>query len=155
MRVWAVRFLSLAVALCLAGCARGKIVTVTFPKMDGNSEYWVCDRDATNCHGQGEGDVDPMLYKPGLDTLSPPIQCDHGAARIEIVVKGNHVTQIGYECAQPPAPTETPDGPAGRHLEPTGLPGEPTGLPEEPIGLPDEEPTDGIPQAEEASDEAL
>lgn len=132
-------------AFCLSGCSRAKIVTVTFPKMDGNSEYWVCDRDATNCHGKGEGDVDFQLYKPGLDTLAPPVECDHGAARIEIVVKGNQVKQIGYECAQPSVPTGLPGTPSSLEDAPTGLPDAPTGLPEE-------EPLEASAIAEDASE---
>lgn len=139
----AVRLL-IVLAFSVGGCSRAKIVTVTFPKMDGNSEYWVCDRDARNCHGQGEGDVDPSLYRPGLDTLSPPVECDHGAARIEIVVKGNQVVQIGYECAKPPAPTGLPQAATN---EPEGVP---TGLVDAPTGLPDEAPSEDSSSAEEA-----
>lgn len=147
MTAWPVRGVLLALAFCSTSCGGQKIVTITFPKMDGNSEYWVCDRDATNCHGRGEGDVDPKFYKPGLDTLSPPIECDHGAAKIEIVIKGNQVSQIGYECSKPLVPTGLPSAPAEKEDGPTGLPDAPAGPPDEapaeatPAALPAEEGT--------------
>jgi hypothetical protein len=109
---------SALLVVSLSACAGKKIVTVTFPQKDGNSEYWVCDRTASECRGKGEGDVDPMNYKPGLETLSPPVQCPHGAAKMEIVVKGNEVLQVGYECAQPSVPTglpRTPPATPGQH----------------------------------------
>jgi len=143
----------------LVGCAGKKILTITFPKKDGNSEYWVCDRTATNCHGKGDGDVDPMDYKPKMDSLSPPIECANGAAKMELVLKGNEVVQIGYECALPSAPTglpgaqaNSPSSPADGSNDsvPTGLPGAPTGLPDAPTGLP-EEPTN---EPESAADAA-
>jgi hypothetical protein len=125
-------------ALGLLGCGGTKVLTVTFPKSDGNSEYWVCDRDATHCRGRVAGDVDDLDYKPGMDSLSPPIECPHGAARMDVVIKGNRVLRIGYECAQPPVPTSLPghescseeDGPTGL---PEGDTDGPTGLPEEPV----------------------
>ncbi len=131
MKTKAVFGLLLTWSFGLSACAREKIVTITFPQKDGSSEYWVCDRDARSCHGRGEGDLEPTLYKPGLDTLSPPAECDHDAARIEILIKGNQVVQIGYECAQPAAPTKVPG--AGNHVQVAHAPGvadAPTGLPE-------------------------
>lgn len=135
--------------LFLFGCGGTKVLTITFPKSDGNSEYWVCDRDATHCRGRTDHDVDDLDYKPGMDSLSPPIECPHGAARMDVVIKGNRVLRIGYECAQPQAPTTLPgqessgdgEGSAGLFDAPTGLPeapldpvDAPTGLPEEPAG---------------------
>lgn len=145
----------LGAALGLLGCGGTKVLTVTFPKSDGNSEYWVCDRDATHCRGRLEGDVDDLDYKPGMDSLSPPIECPHGAARMDVVIKGNRVLRIGYECAQPSAPTSLPgEGGCTEGEGPTGLPTSeadaPTGLPEESAEAPTSE-EGGAPSSDAAA----
>lgn len=94
----------------LGGCVSPRIVTVTFPDRDANTEQWVCDRKAQNCHGKGPDDVRFEDYEPGMAILSPPKECAHGAARLEIVVERKEVVQVGYTCAQPSAPTGPGDG---------------------------------------------
>ncbi len=93
----------LSTALFGWGCSGQKIITVTFPARQSSAEYWVCNRKAEECHGKQEGDVNWLKYKPKMDSLAPPKECAHGVARMEIVSKGNEVTQIGFQCARPNA----------------------------------------------------
>jgi hypothetical protein len=146
----------ICVGLFGLGCGGTKLIRVTFPQRDGNSEYWVCNREATQCKGKQLGDVDPLDYKPQMDTLAPPAECPHGVAQMELVIRGNEVLQVGHECAQPKSPTGLPKPPASGDPTgdgPAGVPKGPTGLPSEPIGLPDDAPT-GLPDdADESSTE--
>lgn len=115
-------------AMSLAGCGGTKILTVMQQNADGNSEIWVCPGGkAEGCRGEREGDIDPAGYQHRLYVVSPPKECVNGTATLDIVIKGNDVERVRYECAQPPEPTGLPPsvsspaagGPAGAG---TGLP---------------------------------
>ena len=97
-----------AVALGMfTGCGSAKMVTVEFPENKGDSSYWVCEpdknldnpRDNAGCRPRQVTDLNEGDYRPGLHTLASVERCKYGIARMEILVKGDHVEQIGFECA--------------------------------------------------------
>jgi hypothetical protein len=95
----------IATALGLNACGGKQLLTITFPDKRGTAEYYICDRDARHCHPTKQGDVDDLDYAPGMDSLSPPAQCPHGAAKMELIISGDRVERINYECAAAPGVT--------------------------------------------------
>lgn len=86
---------------CLASaCGGKKLLTITFPDKQGTAEYYICDRDARHCHPTKQGDIDDFNYAPKMDSISPPAECPFGAAKMELVVVGDRVERINYECAK-------------------------------------------------------
>ncbi len=141
VRSWGRQLKVLPVFLLLMGCSKERLVTLTFPRADGNNDYWVCNPQGTQCHGRGDGDIPQDAYEPEMDLIVPArngTHCPSGPARIEIVVEGSTVKRVGYECAAPRAPTTTPASPCNEADDsgPTGLPAEAEGAP---TGLPTEE----------------
>jgi hypothetical protein len=120
--------------LLLAGCGtKERMVTVTFPDADGNTDQWVCDRRGGNCEGRREQLVDDA-YRPELDVLLPlekSGKCPNGPAKMEILIRDDAVVAVGYECAAPREPTGLPTEGASL-ANGGGLPPEGSGLPPEP-----------------------
>lgn len=130
--------LALFSAFMVLGCGP-RIVTIKFPDADPTTDYVVCDQRGTNCRGRKTEDVPPDAYSPELDVLVPMSgtsgACPYGVRTIEIVVKKNRVTVVGYECSAPELPPPLPPDVASE--EPSeesnsgpgpltgGLPGEP------------------------------
>jgi len=112
--------LALLGAFLVLGCGP-RIVTIKFPDSDPTTEYVVCDQRGTNCRGKKDGDVPPDAYSPKLDVLVPmtsaPGSCKNGVRTIEIVVKKNRVTAVGYECATREEPTPLPPDVAAEDAE--------------------------------------
>lgn len=128
--------LAITSALGLLGCGP-RIVTIKLPDADSTTDYVVCDARGTNCRGRKAEDVPPTAYSPKLDVLVPLNgsngACPHGVRTIEIVVKKNRVTVVGYECAARELPSPLPEEPVEETPSEAG-PGPLTG------GLPDEPP---------------
>jgi hypothetical protein len=94
------------------------MVTVEFPEK-GDSSYWVCEpdknldnpRDNIGCRSRQESDLQEGTYRPGLHTKASIERCKNGIARMEILLKGDRVEQIGFVCAEAPtaelAPVQT------------------------------------------------
>jgi hypothetical protein len=129
-------------ALIFLGCGP-RIVTIKFPDTDPNTDYVVCDQRGEKCRGKRLEDVPPTAYEPGLDVLVPKEgtsgACPNGPRTIEVVIKGKHVTVVGYECAAPRTAPPAADGTGGTLTD---------GLPEEPPLAPGEE---AAPEAEEGA----
>jgi hypothetical protein len=121
-----------------AGCSSATILEVVDRSRDGNSEVWVCEGgDAERCRGERDGDVDPEGFQTRVRVWEPPKApegCANGAANIQIVLDGDRIDRVRYECAQPPTVTGLP---TSSGLPPSGLP--PSGLP--PSGLPPSAPS--------------
>src|SRR5688572_25587725 len=98
---------------CIA-CGTTKIITIKHTNLDGNSEYWVCEgHSAKKCAGERDGQLDPAGYQGRVEVHAPPKECVNGAANIEVVLDGNDVTRVRYECAQPPLPASGGAGSGG------------------------------------------
>lgn len=105
--------------LLLAGCgARTTVIEIVDHTRDANSDVWVCEGwDAQTCRGEAEGDIDPEGWQRRVKVATPPSSpegCAHGAAAIHVVLEGDSVTRVRYECAAPSTTTPLPP--------PSGLP---------------------------------